>query len=579
LRREITTQEAGTLSGLFRLRVRYSPEKVAFRYFDETESLYISRTWQESDTTVSQWQAALKEENLATGDRVGFMIRTSYERALFELAASRLGLVTVPLPINGFGLPDDMVTILEDTGIRFLLIEGEPQEKILFSLGDIFYDLRVVRLDKISSWLPQKYDTSLGDPTSDPDQLLTIHYTSGTSGKLKGAMLSHRNILSNAEAISNCISIYDNDLLVPFVGGYILPMMMDFETAFPRSIDDLRDICPTHIVSAARLYEYLYDKITVQFMKKPWWLKLLFKQAVETGWDLFEYRQGCGKWHPQFLIWPIFDALIAKTVRKIFGSRLRCAFYSGGILAPEVYKTFIGLGIPLLNCYGQAEAGAISMNIPDDNLPSSVGKPLKGVNVLIENGELIVKSSGVMSGYWNNQTATEEILKQGWLHTGDMVRMDSDGRIFFIGRMSDLIVTQSGNKISPAYIEALITEDPMFDQAMVIGKKRPFLTALLVLNQESLKDFAKSLKLNSGDGELYDPLTVTSESLKSAILLRISEKMGSYTDDGQIRCVTLLKDQWRVQDGLVTISSKLKRASLAARYGKEIEKMYAEMEQ
>ncbi|MBF0573048.1 MAG: AMP-binding protein [Desulfamplus sp.] len=573
MRREISTKDAGTIFGLFKMRVSCSPDKSAYMYFDETTKKWLTSSWRDTANSVAKWQAALKKENLEKGDRVGLMVKTSYERAIFEFAASGLGLLTVPMPVNGFGSKDYNESVILDLGIKFLLIEGEEQEEILLSVGDIVNNLKMVRLDKISSWLPSRDEEKsfeLIDITSDPDEIAVIHYTSGTSGKPKGVMLSHKNLLSNAESLIHHTTVYDDDILVPFASGWFFPIMADCATAFPRNIYDLKVIKPTRIVSATRLYEYLYEQINSKLMKKPLWIQSIFRYAVKIGWNLFEYRQGRGNWHFDFLLFPIFDLLIARPVRKILGNRVRSASYAGGVLPPEIYKTFIAFGIPVLNCYGQAEAGPIvSVNVVENNIPSSVGKPLKTVDIMIKNGELLVKSPSVMMGYWNNPSATEAALKDGWLHTGDMIRIDNDGRLFFIGRMSDVIITKNGDKISPTEIEAIIKADILFDQAMVIGKDRPFLTALLVLNRELWEKMAKSLKLNPND-----PLALTNNTLKNLILKRISDKMTNYPDSLQLRSVTLLTDQWTAESGLMTISSKLKRKNIAAKYAEEINDMY-----
>jgi long-chain acyl-CoA synthetase len=277
--------------------------------------------------------------------------------------------------------------------------------------------------------------------------------------------------------------------------------------------------------------------------------------------------------------------LIAKPVRQIFGGKLRCGFYAGAKLPPEIFRTLIGLGIAIMTCYGQTEAGpVISANRPDDNIPASVGKPLAGVNVRVEYktsplppfkggcGELIAKGPGVMTGYWNNPAATQAAIdKEGWLHTGDRCYIDAEGRIFFMGRMSDTILMQNGEEISPAEIESEISAEILFDQAMVIGKGRPFLTALLVLNTEHWKKLAKQLKLNPDD-----PSALKDKSAEKAVLARITKILGNYSDAVQIRRVKLLTEPWTVQDGLVTPSAKLKRANLSIKYAEEIDKMYAE---
>ncbi|KJR41481.1 long-chain fatty-acid-CoA ligase [Candidatus Magnetoovum chiemensis] len=384
-------------------------------------------------------------------------------------------------------------------------------------------------------------------------------------------MLNHRNILSNAEAVANGTNDYENELLVSFTGGgYVLSMIMDCPTGFPRSVYDLPVIKPTRIISAARLYEYFYEQLHCKYLDNWFLIRFLFKETVKLGWSLFEYKHGRGAWKPKFLLFPILDKIIANPVRNLFGGRLRCGFYAGGILPPEIYKTFIGLGIPVLNCYGQAEAApVISINTPEDNVPSSVGKPIKGTEVMLKNVELLVKSSGVMMGYWNNTSATESTLKDGWLHTGDMVRIDNDGRLFFIGRMADVITMKNGDKIAPTEIEAIIKADILFEQVMVIGKEKPFFTALLVLNKELWEKMAKSLKLNPND-----PLALKNNTLKNLILNRIAEKMVNYPDAVQIRRVTLLIDEWTAKSGLMTISSKLKRNNISAKYAEEINDMY-----
>ncbi len=570
MRKEISTEEAKTLFGLFRARVKYSPDKEAYRYFDEIRKARISLTWKETAKVVARWQAALEKENLSPGDRVGIMMRNCYERVMFELAAFGLGLVTAPFYLHD--KPENSAYILKSTGIKLLLIENETQEKLLLSVGDILPGLRLVRLDKIEAWLPEKYDTDLCEKASEPDGLATILHTSGTTGLPKGAMFSHRNILSNAEAVAKTISFYEEDVLVPFTGGYVLSMIVDIAIAFPRSLNDLGTICPTLIVSAARLYEYVFGQIKTQLLRKPRWLRCMFKYTVDMGWRRFEYQQGRGKRHPEFLLWPLLDMLIAKPVRQRFGGRVRFGFYAGARLSSEISRTFIGLGMPILNCYGQTEAGpVISVNRPDDNVPASVGKPLAGVTVRTEKGELLVKGPGVMTGYWNDSAATRRAIDQeGWLHTGDRCRIDADGRIFFIGRMSEVIVTPNGEEVSPTEIESEIRSDILFEQAMVIGKERPFLAALLVLNQEYWKKLAQHLKLNPDD-----PSALRDKSAEDAVLASITKILGNYPNAARIRRVRLLAELWTAEAGLMTPSAKLKRANLLIRYAEEIEQMYA----
>ncbi|MCP4993982.1 MAG: long-chain fatty acid--CoA ligase, partial [Gammaproteobacteria bacterium] len=204
-------------------------------------------------------------------------------------------------------------------------------------------------------------------------------------------------------------------------------------------------------------------------------------------------------WRPQQLLWPLLNRLVAATIKAKLGGRLRPAVSSGAPLSPEIAEVFIGLGIPILQGYGLTETSPnISVNPMEDNIPASVGVPLRNVEVCIgENAELLVKSPGVMLGYWNNHAATARMIdSDGWLHTGDQARIDQNNHIYITGRIKDILVLSNGEKVPPSDMELAITLDPIFEQAVVIGEGRPYLSALVVLNGDLWPGLTQELGLD-----------------------------------------------------------------------------------
>jgi long-chain acyl-CoA synthetase len=251
---------------------------------------------------------------------------------------------------------------------------------------------------------------------------------------------------------------------------------------------------------------------------------------------------------------------------------LRLAICGGAALSPEVAKLFIGLGLPLVQGYGLTESGpVVSVNRPEDNIPSSIGTPLPGIEVRIaDKDELQSKSVCSMQGYWKNEQATKDsFTDDGWLKTGDKARIDDSGHIYITGRLKDIIVLANGEKVPPNDMEMAIAMDPLFDQVMVIGEARPFLSALVVLNEDEWADFAVS---NSVHPEAPDAFN--KRNIEKGILSRIAVRIKSFPGYAQIRKITMTKDPWTVDDGLLTPTLKVKRPKVMKKYSEEIEKMY-----
>mgnify|MGYP006273019291 CR=1 FL=1 len=594
----ITPAEAGTLAGLLRERIARTPERVAYRQYDPQGEAWVPRTWAQVGREVARWQAALLREGLSPGDRVAVMLRNCQEWVIFDQACLGLGLITVPLYTDD--RPDNIAYVLGDAGARLLVLGGRMQWRRLQEVRERLDTLqRVVsvqriepgefpedpRLMALEDWAPPKQG---GEPMIQdvaPDALATIVYTSGTTGRSKGVMLTHQNILQNAYAAQQCAPMGPEDLFLSFLplshtlertGGCYMPMMVGAQVAFARSVqglsEDLQNLRPTVLISVPRIYELIYGRVTTGLESRSALERLLFRLTVDVGWRRFEHQQGRAGWHPGLLLWPLLKRLVADKVTARLGGRLRYAVCGGAPLPPPIARFFIGLGLPVYHGFGMTEASpVVSVNRPDDNLPASVGRPLPGVEVRIgPHEELLVRGPSVMQGYWNNPEATSETLDaEGWLHSGDKARFDEQGHIFIIGRIKDILVLGNGEKVPPADMEMAITLDPLFEQAMVLGEGRPFLSALVVLHREEWRRLAGELEVDPDDSA-----ALQGRKVEKALLARVAEQLKEFHAYAQIRRLTPVLESWEVDNGLLTPTMKLKRRLILERYAPQIEAMY-----
>ncbi len=590
----------GTLCGLFRARVAASPDRLAYRQFDESRDTWASFTWAQVAAEVARWQAALVKEGLAPGDRVAVMLKNCVEWVIFDQAALSLGLVTVPLYLDD--RPDNAAYILDHSDAKLLLVEGKFQHKKLAEIaGSVSAVQRIVSLAApeggladwsprfvvAENWLAAAEGTAIPERHLSADLLASIVYTSGTTGRPKGVMLTHENMLWNAFYASQCADFGPSEVFLSFLplshtlertAGYYLPMLLGADVAYARSIaqlaKDLQDIRPTVLVSVPRIYERVYGRIQDGLAKKKPLAKKLFDLAVRVGWRRFERAQGRASWHPELLLWPLLHKLVAGNVTDKLGGRLKIAISGGAALSPDIARVFIGLGVPIYQGYGLTETSpVVCVNQPDSNVPSSIGKPMPGIEVKIgENDELLTRSRCVMRGYWKNEEATRAMIDtDGWLHTGDKTRQDEYGHFTIVGRIKDIIVLNNGEKVPPTDMESAILLDPLFEQVMVIGEGKPYLAALTVLNEEHWQTFAASLNVDPAQASaLNDPRVV------KALTRRVADHLKHFPGYAQIRRLHPELKPWTVDNGLLTPTLKVKRNQVLDRYRAAVEAMYAD---
>lgn len=586
----ITPEEAQTLPGLFRERVRRTPEDCAYRFYDALNGAWSDLSWRQMAREVDRWQAALAMEKLKPGDRVAVMARNSRFWVIFDQAVLGLGLVLVPLYTED--RVDNVSYVLQDSGSKLLLIGGPGQWdrlqrnidgisglKRIISIAEIpdCEDKRVISLDE---WLSVDYQP-VSLPAVESNTLATIVYTSGTTGAPKGVMLSHWNILSNAYSGLQTVPVSSGNVFLSFLPlshtlertvGYYLPMMAGATVAHNRSIPelgkDLRVIKPTALISVPRIFERVYGRVREGLARGPWYARLLFHLTVIAGWHRFQYQQGRGMWHPAMILWPILKRLVADRVLDRLGGRLRFTISGGAALAPEISRMFLALGAPVLQGYGLTEASpVVSVNRLDDNIPASIGIALPGVEVRIgQDNELQVRGENVMLGFWNNAEATAGVLDgDGWLHTGDKARLEGK-HIYITGRIKDIIVMANGEKVSPTDMELAITGDSLFAQVMIIGEARPYLVALAVLNNRQWRRLAEEEGLQD---------TALNEKAAEKILLeRISGQLHEFPGYAQVVRIQSTLDPWTVENGLLTPTLKVKRREVQEKFQTGIESLY-----
>ena len=549
---------------------------------------------------VARWQAALMKESLAAGDRVAVMMKNCPEWVMFEQAALGLGLVVIPL------YTDDRVEnaayVINDANVKLLLLDNSHQWQQFLTIHNEIEGLQRVLIlrpfepDSIDAcdhvrvvaamdWLSSVHANEVQHIPSDPHALATIIYTSGTSGRPKGVMLSHHNILSNVASCLQVIPVQPDDLLLSFLplshtfertSGYYVPMMAGATIAYARSIpqlqEDLLTIRPTLLISVPRIYERVYAGIRAKLAEGSGFARWLFNFAVETGYSRFELQQGRAYQRLSHVLWPILKKLVADKVMAKLGGRLRMAMSGGAALPAEVSRIFIGLGLPVLQGYGMTESSpVVCANRVEDNMPASVGLPIPGVEVKLgENNALLVRGPNVMLGYWNNPEATKAVISpDGWLNTGDIASIDAQGHVTITGRLKEIIVLSTGEKVPPGDMEAAILRDPLFEQVMLIGEARSYLSVLAVLNPARWQDLSAHYGLDDRlDSEQQK------HQLEKILLEKITHQTSEFPGYAKIRRVAVIHEPWTIENGLLTPTLKLKRTKVLEKYKAEVDKLY-----
>jgi long-chain acyl-CoA synthetase len=535
-----------------------TPGRALYRQF--ADGAWRDFTAAEVAARAARWQAAFRRESLRPGDRVAIGLRNGVAWVALDLAALASRLVVVPLYVDDNA--DNQAYCLRDSDARLVVVETTRMANALVRTGVDAARILCLRPDggvttrAVEAFLPSEAVPFAVEP-ADADTLATLCYTSGTGGRPKGVMLSHGNVLANVAGCRATGMGRADDVFLSFLplshmfertGGYYLPLALGAGVAFARGIaqlaEDFATQRPTAIFAVPRVFEKFAERIRAAVGAAGWKRALLERCATAGG---RAELGGAG----------VLDRLLAVTLRPLvarpilarFGGRLRLAVVGGAAMDPAIARLFIGLGLPILQGYGMTEAcPVISVNRLDDNDPDTVGRPLENLEVrLSPQGEIQVRGPSIMAGYWRNPEATARVLaRDGWLSTGDLGEM-RDGRLAIRGRLKDVLVLSNGEKLPPQDVELAILGDGAFEQLMLVGEGRPFLTLV----------------------------AVTKESDEKQLVKRANDRLRAFPRYARVRRAIATPEPWTVENGLLTPTLKIRREQVLKRFADEIEKVYA----
>ena len=597
-----------TLPELLTHHLEKRPDAPLYKYYDNMTKDWIVLTVRDVVEKVTAWRRAFAKMDLKRGDRVAMLLPNCIEAIFFDQAA--LANALVPVPLHAIDTPGSSAYILNDSETKVLFTNRLAKWKGIRETGalpalktvvitdeatDPYKEDSGITVTNVDAWLAAGENLNTADLPAgpEPEDLAAIVYTSGTTGNPKGVMLTHRAILANVTGVLTIIWPEADDVWLSF-----LPLSHTFErtttyytalgmgnlVAFNRSIgflqDDMRLIRPTVMMSVPRIYEKVYAKVQDRLTLKSPAVRFLMRWAVEVGYRKFCKENGLPLpfTASQLLdgfVSGFLDHFVAQTVRNIFGGRPKLFIAGGAALSPAVAKFFLGLGVPIYQGYGMTETSPIiSVNPVGKNHPTTVGVALKNIRVRLgENDELEVLGPTLMKGYWKREKETAAMFtSDGWLKTGDQADIYEDGDIRLKGRIKEIIVTSTGEKIPPADLENAIVADNLFSQVMVLGDNRPYISALAVVNPEQWPHFCETLHADP-----KDPATLENRDVRNAALRRIKAATANFPNYGIPRNVRLIKDPWTIENGMLTPTLKLKRRIIRAKYAKEIEALYGDV--
>lgn len=603
--RLVDLKKCKTLCEFVPLRARQIPQTVALRQYDRKEKAWKDVTYASLDKQITAWRRALEALHLERGARVAILLNNSVDAVLADQAVLANGLI--PVPLHAIDTPGSSAFILIDSQSSALITNKADRWGLIEKTNVPMPDLKHVILTEETGinekdehrqilskdiWLSSGKDIQELPEGPKSEDLAAIVYTSGTTGRPKGVMLTHHNIVENviATLIHIAPAPKPGYIFLSFLplshtfertAGYYLALGMGCTITYNRSImllaEDLRTVKPDVLISVPRIYEKIYARINEQLGKKPAIARWLFNCAVNVGWRKFcaENKLPVPKSPWQFadsFTGPILKKLVADKVLEQFGGNLKVAIAGGAALNGKVARVFGGLGLAPIQGYGMTEASPIiAGNSLTLNQPDTVGKLFPNLQMRLapETHEIQIRGSSIMKGYWKRPEDTARVLdSEGWLSTGDVGEINETGLLRIKGRIKEIIVTSTGEKVPPVDLELALETDPLFSQAYVVGENKPFISAVTVLNPEEWKKLAAELKVSASEASLK--LT----SVRTAILKRVKAAAADFPHYALPRKVLLTLKPWTIENGLLTPTLKLKRTPLAKFFKKEIDEIY-----
>jgi long-chain acyl-CoA synthetase len=528
---------------------------------------------------------------VAPGDRVALMSATRLEWTITDYAIIAAGAVTVP--IYETSSADQVEWILSDSEAVLALFETPAMAALYTKVAESLPNCREALvideggLDELVRRGADLADADLDGRIADitVDQLATIIYTSGTTGRPKGCLLTHGNLRANVsqsvDAIRSFIGDDDSTLLflpLAHVLAKIIALVclesgikVCYATDSKHLIEEMPMAQPTVLVSVPRVFEKVYNGASHKAASEG--KGTIFNKAADVAIEWSRMNASLTR-HPLVNAeHAVFDKLVYGKIRKAFGGRLRYAVSGGGPLGERLTHFFNGVGVKILEGYGLTETSpTLTANHPDAWKPGTVGRPVAGTSIRIaEDGEIWAKGPQVFQGYWHNEDATAEVLDaDGWFRTGDIGELDDEGYLRITGRAKDLIVTAAGKNVAPAPLEDRLRAHPLISQAVVVGDRRPFVAALLALDEEALAVWAGE---HGHPGATAADLADDSE-LRAELQRAVDDANQSVSRAESIRSFAVLPRDLTIDAAEITPTLKVRRANVEKCYADMIDGLY-----
>ena len=602
----ITIDGWATLPALFRKRVREHADAVAVR--EKDLGIWNEYTWRDYGDHARWIGLGLKALGLERGDVCSIASEINKEWVFADM-----GILCAGGVVNGIyptDAPNQVEYLVGDSGTRFYFAEDEEQlDKILEVRENtptlariIIFDMEGLRdlddpqclsLENLEALgrdyerdHPEVWDAEI-DATG-PEDLMVLTYTSGTTGPPKGSMINHRNSLYQAKLVVRYLDFREGDEVLGFlplahIAGRVFYL---FCTLAARSrvnlvesletVDrDLQEVAPTCHFAVPRVWEKQYATVSIKLEQATWIGRRAYQMALAVGHRAAPYRIR-GEAPPLSLriIEGLTSRFVLRNVRQLLGiERARWLSTAAAPIAPDLIEWFWALGRPMYEVYGQTECTAlVTANTPGHTRLGSVGRVCEGTEAAIsEEGEILLRGPGVIMGYWNQPEKTAETLRDGWLHTGDVGRIDEDGYIYVHDRLKDIIITAGGKNITPSEIENQLKFSPFISDAVVVGDRRPYLTCLVMIDHENVSHYAQDHDVPFTN---YTSLCHTREvqDLIWGEIERVNSKFARVETIKKFRLIDQLLDP---EDEELTPTMKLKRKVVNEKYRDLIESMYS----
>jgi long-chain acyl-CoA synthetase len=565
------------------------------------EGAYRPWSWQRVAREVNVLARALHARGVAPGDRVLLVAENRPEWAIADLAIMAAGAITVPAYTTNtaethaylLNHSEAVAAVVSTDRLAARLLPalaGAPALRLVLSMEPLCAvdQLRV----PVLSWaeamaLGEQAAAASSDPATrlSRDDLACFIYTSGTGGNPKGVMLTHGNILANvagAHAVLDTLGLGDDEVFLSFLplshayehtGGQFLPMAVGAQIYYADGLEALAsnflEVRPTIVACVPRLYEVMRQRILRMTARQPALKAKLFAKAVELGSKAYERPKAMSL--AERALDRLLERLVREAVRARFGGRIKALVSGGAPLNYDVGLFFTALGVPLFQGYGLTEcAPVISVNSPGQTKLHTVGRPIPGMEVRIaEDGEILVRGPSVMRGYWRDETGTREVLRDGWLHTGDVGVIDEDGFLQITDRKKDIIVNSGGENVAPQRVEGVLALQPEIAQVIVYGDGRPHLVALIVPDADFAKAYARQHKLKPDLAELAQHKEF--ERVIGDAVARANESLSVIE---RVRHFRLLSEPFTIESGTMTPTLKLKRQLIYRVHRDLFESMY-----